>query len=104
MRSAMRNGPRAFACRRTRQREAERFERRLHLGLDVAGKLARAVGVLAFGRDRDPARKIGLERAGVEIARGARDGIVSAHGYASGRPATCQVNMSLSRSPPPPFG
>ena len=72
-------GPRAFACVRIRQREAERFERRRHLGFEIARELSGAFRVLALGRDRDPAREIGLEGAGVEIRLGAGDGGGSAH-------------------------
>src|SRR5262249_16008033 len=47
--------------------KAERFQRRLHLGFDVAGKLAGTLGILTLRRDRDAAREIGLERSAVEI-------------------------------------
>src|SRR5262249_38322201 len=60
--------------------ETERLERRLHLLLDIARELAGPFRVLTFGRDRDPARQIGLERAAVEVALGARDGVFSGHG------------------------
>src|SRR5262249_40587384 len=59
--------------------KAERLQRRLHLGFDVAGKLAGALGVLTLGRDRDAPREIVLERAAVEIVLRARDGVGTAH-------------------------
>src|SRR5262249_51916705 len=59
--------------------KAERFERRLHLGFDIAGKLAGALRGLTLGRDRDAAREIGLEAAAVEIILGARDGVGTTH-------------------------
>ena len=59
--------------------KAERLERRLHLGFDIAREVGRALGILALGRDRDPAGEVGLEAAAVEIIGGAGDGGVSAH-------------------------
>ncbi len=59
--------------------EPERLERGLHLGLDVARKLARPIRVLALGRDGDAAREVGLESTAVEIIGGAGNGGISAH-------------------------
>ena len=75
-------------------RKAHRLERGAHLGFDVAREVGGAVGVLTLGRDRDAARKVRLEGAGVEIRLRARNRILTAH--------DTRPNVSiLPRSPRP---
>ncbi len=76
---AHQEGPARLGVAQHPAAEAERLERRLHLGFDIARELGRALGILALGRDRDPAGEVGLEAAGVEIIGGAGNGGISAH-------------------------
>ena len=71
--------PARFRVRQQPAAEAQRFERRHDLGGEIALELVGALGILALGRDRDPAREVGLEAAGVEIGLGKFDGGVPAH-------------------------
>ena len=79
MRSANRNGPRAFGWRSTRQVKPSASNAGFISASTIAREVGGALRVLALGRDRDAARQIGLERAGVEILRGAGDGGFTAH-------------------------
>ena len=60
-------------------REAELLQRRPDFTFKIARKVRGALGILALGRDRDAARKIGLERAGIEIGFGAGNGCGTGH-------------------------
>ena len=71
--------PARFRVRQQPATEAERLECRHDLGVEIALELVRALGILALGRDRDPAREVGLEAAGIEIGFGKLDGGVPAH-------------------------
>ena len=68
-----------FRVRQHPAAEAERFEGRHDLGGEIVLQLGGARGILALGRDRDAAREVGLEAAGVEIGLGKLDGGVPAH-------------------------
>src|SRR5216684_7454402 len=73
------------ACLWVRQQpaaEAQRLERRHDLGVEIVLELAGTPGILALGRDRDPAREVGLEAAGIEIGFRKLDRGVPAHAVA----------------------
>src|SRR6267154_5859037 len=76
---AHQEGPARLGVAQHPAAKAERLERRLHLGFDIARELGRALGILALARYRNPAGEVGLEAAAVEIIGGAGDGGVSAH-------------------------
>ena len=59
--------------------EAELFQRGCDFACDIARKIRLSLRILAFCRDRDAARKIGLEGSGIEIGLGAGDGGGSGH-------------------------
>ena len=59
--------------------EAELFQRGCDLTFKIARKIRLTLRILAFGRDRDAAREVGLEGAGIEIGLGAGDGGGSGH-------------------------
>ncbi len=74
--------PARFRMREQPAAEAQRLERRHHLGIEITLELVGAIGILARGRDRDPPREVGLEAARVEIGFGEPDGGVPAHAAA----------------------
>ena len=59
--------------------EAELLQRGLDFTFKIARKVRSTLGILALGRDRDAARKVGLERAGIEIGLGAGNGGGTGH-------------------------
>src|SRR4051794_32672932 len=59
--------------------EAQLLQRRLDFTFKITGKLRGTLKILAFGRDRDTARQVGLERPGIEIALGAGNGGGTGH-------------------------
>src|SRR6185369_9905425 len=74
--------------------KAEPLERGLHLINQVAPELGLALRVLAFGRDRDAARKIGEKTAVIEVTLRVGYRQFSAHGRElssiASRPRVCR--------------
>jgi hypothetical protein len=70
-----------------------------HLHLDVALEFGRAFRVLTLGRDGDPAREAGLERAAVQIGFGVGDGGFSAHEEFPGTACLAKRTGTLTRAP-----
>src|SRR6202022_2414655 len=91
--------PACVALREHAADEAHRLQGGPHLRLDVALEFGRSFRILALGRDCDPAREVGLERAAVEIGFGAGGGGFSAHAKFLGTARLTKRNRILTPSP-----